>query len=223
MNSHAPINSDKPSEEILLTEAGSVRFVQIPQFLSIDERDTLFENVLTHKRSFNPPGMPGQYINDATSTMLFPDFGQDPSELSLVDKISARISQKVCERLPEILKVLKLEPFSLEKLSINVMGGLNGHHGFPHMDTYSDDMKITVLYYFHKMPKAFDGGALELFESDSASKSGHKDEPIVTVEHQDNLLVAFPSDTFHGVSTVSGNATKFEDGRFVAVSFVRSP
>jgi hypothetical protein len=63
---------------------------------------------------------------------------------------------------------------------------------------------VTLVYYVHREPAAFTGGALTLIEA------GER----VTVQPKHNRAVIFPSITFHEVEPVSMESEKFEDGRF---------
>ena len=69
----------------------------------------------------------------------------------------------------------------------------------------------------------FRGGDLALYEADTGSASGHRTEPITSIENEDNLLLAFKSNTYHGVTDVQCDSREFADGRFVAVSFLGVP
>lgn len=222
MNSHGLVIDDKQSNSLQLVEAGTVKLVKIPQFLSTDDKDTLLGKVMAHKEAFHPPGVPGNYIGDGTSLMLDLDFGKKPSEQSLVDVVCECLSARIMEQLPALLETLGLKPFDIDKCPMTIISGLNGHYGLPHIDTYSPDMKITILYYFHNSPKAYRGGDLELFESDPDTSFGYKEQPVIRIEHEDNLLLAFTSDTYHGVTEVESDVSTFEDSRFTTVSFIRS-
>ena len=222
MNSHCVMDTEKLPNDMQVTQIGSVRFVQILQFLSEEDRNVLIDDVLVHKDAFHPPGIPGHYSKDLTSTWLTRKLGKSPADPCLIDQVCARLSKRIVAQLPALCEALGIEPFTIKKPSINILSGQNGHYGLPHKDTYSEDMKITVLYYFHNSHKAFQGGDLELFESDSSSISGHKEQPLATIEHQDNLLLAFACDTYHGVTEVQGGAESFERSRFAAISFIRS-
>ena len=61
---------------------------------------------------------------------------------------------------------------------------------------------------------------LEFFATDGESPTGHRDEVLAMLEQKDNLLVAFPSQTFHGVTGVQCDSDDFADGRFVVVGFL---
>ena len=61
---------------------------------------------------------------------------------------------------------------------------------------------------------------MELFETDTTYRNGYKEEAFARINHEDNLLIIFPSEVYHGVTDVMMQANKFEDGRFVIVGFL---
>ena len=135
-------------------------------------------------------------------------------------KVCEYLSDRILNILPDIFSKLNIEPFPVSEIPLSIMNGLNNHTGEVHTDESGGRFKISLLYYFHKTPKAFQGGALELFETDTKAENGYKEEAFAKIEHEDNLLIAFPSETYHGVTDVTLDSTNFENGRFVVVGFL---
>lgn len=76
----------------------------------------------------------------------------------------------------------------------------------------TDPRLISAVYYFHRQPKAFDGGALRLHRwgaGDPAEAANHRDH-----EPADNRLVAFLSWARHEVLPVRCPSRSFADYRF---------
>jgi len=193
--------------------------LQISNFLPKEERDTIFNTICTHQNAFQYLGTPDP--NGGGSLHL-------PSSLETVDTPETKKIRKACEllsnriinRLPEIFSRLNIEPFPVSQIPLSIMNGLDGHTGAVHTDESGGRFKISLLYYLHKTPKAFQGGALQLFETNTDAQNGYCEEPFASIEHEDNLLIAFASKTYHGVTDVSMDSTTFEDGRFVIVGFL---
>ena len=195
------------------------RILQIPDFLPQQERDTLFDTVCKYQKAFQYLGIPNP---DGSGTLHIPDKSEIPEapEAEIVRKACKCLSDHILKLLPEIFEKLQIEPFPVPQIPLSIMNGLNGHTGSVHNDESGGRFKIPLLYYLHKTPKAFQGGALELFETDADNQNGYKEEAFAKIEHDDNLLIAFPSKTYHGVTDVSMNSTNFEDGRFIVVGFL---
>jgi Rps23 Pro-64 3,4-dihydroxylase Tpa1-like proline 4-hydroxylase len=191
----------------------------ISDFLSKEERDTLFDTVCNNQNAFHylntPDGNSGGTLHLAT-----PQESTDNAAATRIRQACKSISTRIQNILPELFPKLGIEPFSVAEIPLSVMNGLDGHTGSIHTDESGGRHKISLLYYFHKTPKAFQGGALELFETDEKSPNGYKEQAFAKIEHQDNVLIAFPSETFHGVTDVTMDSTAFEDGRFVVVGFL---
>ncbi|HET9397252.1 MAG TPA: 2OG-Fe(II) oxygenase [Sphingomicrobium sp.] len=80
---------------------------------------------------------------------------------------------------------------------------------------------LSAVYYFHRQPKAFEGGALRLYrwgDGDPADAANYVD-----LEPADNRLVAFLSWARHEVRPVRCPSARFEDYRFALNCWYRTP
>jgi SM-20-related protein len=73
------------------------------------------------------------------------------------------------------------------------------------------DRLVSAVYYFHREPKGFSGGALRLHRFGG---DGGGPEDCVDIEPVQNSLVVFPSWALHEVRPVSCPSCRFEDYRF---------
>ena len=197
---------------------GSTKFLRIPRFLPEEVRNDLFHTACANQEMFQPRQAPGI---EASETSHWPTLMEGVLDRSgpIGDAIGV-LGDHIKRILPIIFESLGTVPFSIEQVPLELIHGLNGHSCCPHQDSSDGVYQVSLLYYFHKIPKAFCGGDLEIFESDQNAMEGYKRDPVTTVTHEDNLLLAFPSETFHGVTEVQCNSTEFADGRFTAVGFL---
>ena len=196
-----------------------LKMVYITHFLNKNERDALFFASCKENEAFQRPEGPGSNVGTTRYLSLEPEgvYG------ALTDSFQSAIDylrKRIMEKLPILFSELEVEPFDVKEIPLTFMNGLDGHNGIPHMDSIDGRLKISLLYYFNKVPKVFQGGDLEFYASDVASQTGHCKEPHTKIDLEDNLLLAFPSQTFHGVTTVQCDSIDLEDGRFVAVGFI---
>lgn len=71
-----------------------------------------------------------------------------------------------------------------------------------HKDTGPNHPRVlSYIYYFHKQPKAFTGGELQLFDTDT--KNDCASTTFTTIEPAHNSLIVFPSEYYHQVCTVN--------------------
>ncbi len=194
------------------------RVAQISGFLPQQERDALFEGACLSQNEFHAPGQPGS--NDHSSLHWSTNENGDRNPESALSDALGILVKRVQHQLPSLFSTLAIDPFPCPSISFSMICGRSGHYGSPHMDSTDDRIKISLLYYFHRTPKAFRGGDLEFYEGNQAAPFIQGSSPVARIEHEDNLLVAFPSRTFHGVSEIESNSNDFADGRFVVVGFL---
>ena len=83
----------------------------------------------------------------------------------------------------------------------------------PHTDTFTGDeymsggrRRLTMVYYFHRLPRHFTGGRLRLFDL-----GGNQ---TIDIEPTCDSLLVFPSSARHEVERISCPDGGFADGRF---------
>jgi SM-20-related protein len=84
-----------------------------------------------------------------------------------------------------------------------------------HCDSSSKKRIITVVYYFHKEPKKYKGGEIELSRSPTVFGKivdGNKDNTI-TIPPENNMMVIFAGNVSHRVKSTE-SPKKFDLGRF---------
>ncbi len=110
---------------------------------------------------------------------------------------------------------LRLLDFALSAIELELLAYRDGDRFALHADTYRSDepargdRMITAIYYFHRRPRRFSGGALRLHRLGAqAGDSG------VDIVPEDNSLVIFPAWAPHEVLPVVMPSGQFADARF---------
>ena len=193
--------------------------VKITRFLPESERDALYAAVCTNQAAFQRLGASG---SDAGASFILPlePGGTDEPGVTPIRDASDFLIQGILRLLPSLFTALDIEPFTVSRVPMTLVNGLDGHCGLPHADSSDGRYRISLLYYFHGLLRAFRGGDLEFYNEDRASTQGNSEKAIARIEQQDNLLTAFPSNTFHGITDVRCDSSDFADGRFAAVVFL---
>lgn len=119
--------------------------------------------------------------------------------LGLVPNLVARLGMTTIE-----------SPFVELELVAHNDGAFFRHH----IDTQThDDWKslrvLSGVYYFHRSPKTFSGGALRLYAIGDPARA-----TFVDIEPTHNTLLVFPSWAPHEVRPVSCPSNQFADSRF---------
>jgi len=118
------------------------------------------------------------------------------------------LKRKIKEEFPVIVEKLGIEPFELGNVEMHLTSHNHGEFYKPHIDNGQGKLKhrvITFVYYFHSLPKKFEGGQLLFLKN--------KPKPLI-VQPDNNSIVFFNSSFLHAVHPVTCPSQKFEDGRF---------
>lgn len=125
------------------------------------------------------------------------------------------------EALPEIANRIGYSGPTLDVIELELAAHGEGAHFSRHVDNYfpagaSDSIgprgnrRISLVYYFHRRPAGFSGGALRLF----GLAAPGAETSSVAIEPADNRLVAFHSWLPHEVERVAVPSGEFADSRF---------
>ncbi len=204
---------------VSLIESGSVKVVHMARFLPRQERDVLYTAVCKEQEAFQTLALPGAK-EEPTKFLSMESDGKINLKVDLVQEAAKMLTKRMMKQLPFLCKTLDIEPFEVSDIPTTFINGLHGHYADPHADSTNGQYRISILYYFHKVPKVFRGGNLNLYAFDDEAQHGYSEKILFQIELEDNLLIAFPSQTFHGVTEVQSDSADFVDGRFVAVGFL---
>lgn len=182
-------------------------FVVVQNFLSDREQKIIWETIEYNTNSFIDSGLGGRGINKEV---------RDSKVLHHKDikDIAAFFFPKVLERISNSFKCLNVKPFVSPRKEIQLTLHTNGHFFTIHKDAGKNNpnRKITYVYYFHQLPKAYDGGDLLLFDTDQELDTYSKD--FTRIKTQNNMLILFPSYFYHQVTPVVQTNNDFRKGRF---------
>lgn len=134
------------------------------------------------------------------------------------------LTNALMDRFPEIAAAAGYDgpPLTSIEYELNAYG--DGAHFAPHIDipvgegrrtigkAPGEDRVISGVYYFHREPKRFSGGALRLYPFGADARDGTA--ATVAFEPAQNSLLVFPSWALHAVERVSCPSGWFEDFRF---------
>lgn len=158
---------------------------------------------------------------------------RDNLKLSDLGPMDGPIRERVLAALPRVSGDLgcRFPPEVILELELTAYGegafyqahtdtGLPGKSD-PERQSDPEPRLLSAVYYFHRQPKGFDGGALRLYrwgDIDTADPANYRD-----LEPTDNRLVAFLSWARHEVRPVRCQSGRFEDFRFALNCWYRTP
>ncbi len=198
-------------------------FVQLRGFLPEAEREQLLGWVLANPDAFQPATITGKSGATGRIDPLQRIALTAPVPESMKDGLRARLLRA----LDRIAEGVGYSGGPLTSFELQLAAHGDGAHYRPHLDipvgqnraplgaAPGEDRVLSAVYYVHREPKGFSGGALRLhrfaadWDRDDAEPSS-----FVDVEPIDNSLVAFPSWAMHEVRPVRCPSGRFEDYRF---------
>jgi len=127
-----------------------------------------------------------------------------------------RIRERVAAEMPGLFAKAGLKPFEVSRYELEIVAYQDGDHFRIHRDTVRSGeagggRMLTGVYYFHREPKAFTGGALRLFRFGA---TGSTAGDFVDIAPEQNAFLVFPSWALHEVREVHRQQSDFGGGRF---------
>jgi len=187
-------------------------------FLPPEDNRALIDWTVGRQRFFAPSTLVGQ-IHDPSrrsSMSLQPAAGK-----SWRDPIRRRIDALV----PGCFADLGIAPCDVSLKQFEMVAYEHGAYFTPHIDTMTGpnreevgDRVLSGVYYFHREPKRFTGGALRIHAFGAEGEGS-----FVDVAPEQNLFVLFPSWARHEVREVLCPSKAFADSRFAVNCWLYRP
>ena len=141
----------------------------------------------------------------------------------------AALEQKIGDLVPELTRFLGLAVCDEIEFEFEMVA--HGHGAFyrRHIDTYTghersgatSDRLLSVVYYFFREPKRFEGGALRIFPNSHLCGALLQEQIDIPIEQ--DMLLAFSSWEPHEVLPVSCPSREFRDSRFAINCWILRP
>ncbi|MGC9523974.1 MAG: 2OG-Fe(II) oxygenase [Limnospira sp.] len=202
--------ADRPSslKSSKISEILSPNFVQIDNFLSLEEEEETLKLAFENRDRFFSSGVVNKDKDTRKSSVLL---------LQNFDEFYQKLRFKILQIRPEILEKLNLPSFLVSWVEMQMTAHNDGEYYHIHQDVDGDKIAnrvVTYVYYFYREPKAFYGGDLRLYETHIDGDKTGIGETFKTVEPRHNSIVFFDSRFKHEVLPVYCPSRQFEDGRF---------
>jgi Rps23 Pro-64 3,4-dihydroxylase Tpa1-like proline 4-hydroxylase len=155
---------------------------------------------------------------------LDPTFRKSRSLLDLDDEIWALFEPAMTRLLPQLRKDLGIPWFRLGNVERQLHVHREGDFFGQHSDNGEGDVetrRVSAVYYFHQLPKRFEGGALYLYDELDHGYWREVALSCTALEPLDNSLVFFPSGTYHEVQPVRLRDDAFSASRFTVTFWFR--
>lgn len=181
-------------------------------FLAPAEHAALLDWAVAGAARFTPAGLAGNRVDLAVRNALtLRDLG--PHHAVLEARVRAAV--------PGWIAALRVTPFAISEVELELAAHNDGAHFTLHSDTYTRDQRargdrmLSAVYYFHREPQGFSGGCLRLHRI-----GAQVGDMGIDVPPAQNSLVVFPSWAPHEVLPVSCPSHAFADSRFAVNCWV---
>ncbi len=192
----------------------------LEEFLVASELRQVVEFALERRGAFRAssivaPGAEGQSRVDITQrrSLLLDQLGE------LESMFNARIRQV----LPGVLQQLGLPAVTPNQIDVQMTATGDGEYFNVHLDNSTErfqSRKLSFVYFFHREPKAFEGGQLRIFDLDRYDQVAQAGARYTEVEPVQNQIVFFPSGYLHEIALVHAPSGAFEDSRFTVNGWI---
>ena len=181
-------------------------FRVLADFLDAADADRLLDHVAAREAAFAPTE-----VGHGDKARLDPAIRVSTSIADL-GAFRPLLKTRLKGMAAELTAELKLTPFATARVELELVAHGDGAFYRRHIDTQTlgERAHLRVLsgvYYFHRRPKGFTGGALRLYAIGDA-------ERFTDIEPVHNTLVVFPAWAPHEVRPVACPSGQFMDSRF---------
>lgn len=170
----------------------------------------LLDFAQTHRDAFRASGVSNPRDGSKTIDLTI----RRSYKVKLSSELREELQASACAALPEMCRQLGSGQFEPSKFEIEMVVHGDGAFFTEHRDRLMSPLlrrrMISAVYYFHRLPKSFSGGALRLYPIAGSKKS----TAFAEIEPINDTLVFFPSWFPHEVLPVNCPSGQFEDSRF---------
>lgn len=135
------------------------------------------------------------------------------------------LEQAVLRVLPLVEEILGVVIDPSRGLEYHFTAHNDGDFYRPHIDVRDGgtERALTFVYYLHRTPRAFSGGALRIFDTGVREGRAVDSAAYRDIEPQHDTVVFFPATARHEVRPVSCPSGEFVDSRFAFNGWVHPP
>ena len=204
----------------VLPEKLTAECVVLDEFLAPQELAQLMQFTLEHESEFqtseviSPTSDDGMVNYDHRRSRVLMDLG----------RYHDLLLNRVKSVLPEVLQRLGMEEFAIRDVEAQITASNDGdffHFHSDNGDATAAARHLTFVYFFHREPRAFEGGELRIHDAQLESGQYISEGNYQTVVPQQNQIVFFPCELMHEITTVKCPSLRFSDSRFTLNGWLR--
>jgi Rps23 Pro-64 3,4-dihydroxylase Tpa1-like proline 4-hydroxylase len=213
----SPVTKYFNVDEIKPKNFSNAPLVVIDDFLSSTFLSDLLSHTLENQNKFRMANVNlknSYYAPDKRLTHVCFELG----------KFKAHFLDFMSNNIDYFKTLLSIPDFNYAESEIKLTNHLDGGFFQPHADNkemFGDSKRvISWLYYFHQVPKVFEGGELLAFDS-NIEQQEYNTHKFTKIEPINNRFVAFPSCFYHAVTPTLLADNQFSNGRMAVAGHIR--
>ena len=196
------------------------RCVVLDEFLAPQELEELTRFALEHEQDFSasevlsPHAVNGVVNYEHRRSRVLMDLARHQDVMV----------ERVKSVLPQILDKLNMESFTIAGVEAQITASNDGDFFRFHSDNGSDRVAcryLTFVYFFHREPKAFEGGELRIHDARLQDGLYVSQGSYQTIVPRQNQIVFFPCEMRHEITPVKCPSRLFADSRFTLNGWLR--
>jgi len=189
------------------------QFVVLDEFLVPEELNSIIEYTRSREGDFQlseviAPGQTGATLDyEHRRSRVLMDIGEH----------QAVVLNRIQAYLPRVLQKMGREVFPVTRVEAQITASNDGDFFRNHNDNGQDEIasrELTFVYFFHREPKAFQGGELRIYDSKWENGEYVSTGNYQTIVPEQNQVVFFPSSLLHEITPVECPSLAFADSRF---------
>ncbi len=196
------------------------RCVVLDEFLAPQELMELTRFTLDHEADFS-----GSEVLSPHSTNGVVNYEHRRSRVLMdIARYQDLMVERVKSVMPEILRKLNMELFTIAGVEAQITASNDGDFFRFHSDNGSDRVAcryLTFVYFFHREPKAFEGGELRIHDACLQDGLYVSQGSYQTIVPRQNQIVFFPCQMRHEITAVKCPSRLFADSRFTLNGWFR--
>jgi Rps23 Pro-64 3,4-dihydroxylase Tpa1-like proline 4-hydroxylase len=192
-------------------------FIAINNFLNEDKLTELIRFVAENEANFESSSLIDYNAEDGYIDAAF----RRSRVLYSIDDNAEAFADLVRTAIPDIVKQFGMDDFPIEEIEAQITASNDGDYFKLHSDnSHVPTRALSYVYFFHKEPKAFEGGELRIYYPNVEDNKINYEKYETITPHR-NTIIFFPSILEHEVLPITCCSNSFRDSRFTFNGWIR--
>jgi Rps23 Pro-64 3,4-dihydroxylase Tpa1-like proline 4-hydroxylase len=191
-------------------------YVTLEGFLR-DAQQGLLEYAVQHEQQFSEATV----VQDEDGKPVVDERLRRARTLTDLGDFTPKFEERLREALLPVMSQLKMEPFPVGDIEIQMTASGDGDFFRMHKDGDEHSTRaLSFVYFFHSEPQRYSGGELRIFEAEQIDGREVPTDRSQILSPRQDVVVFFPSDNEHELLPVRVPSKSFADSRFTVNGWI---